>query len=112
MTTAHTEHAEEEERHELFREVNKRIRDLSPDHFDRRALNEWVCECRDMTCSRRVELSLEEFDEIRAHPGRYVMSPGHQLGGRARVVMAHPRFVVVELDGGESTERLALGGSA
>jgi hypothetical protein len=107
MTIEPQEHSDEEQRHRIFREVNERIRNLSPDHFDRQALNEWVCECCDVTCSRRVELSLEEFDEIHAQRGRFLVAPGHEAGGRARVVQSHPRFVVVELARGASTDLVA-----
>ena len=39
----------------------------------------FLCECSDLRCLARVELTLEAYAELRSHPGRYVLAPGHEV---------------------------------
>jgi hypothetical protein len=36
------------------------------------------CECARLGCNQLVELSVREYEEIRAHPRRFVLVPGHE----------------------------------
>jgi hypothetical protein len=47
----------------LFREVNERIDDLLQ-HFDAPERAHFLCECPSWRCTRRVELTREEFEAI------------------------------------------------
>jgi hypothetical protein len=78
---------------ELFREVNEKIVRLnqvfeSPE-------GEFLCECANGMCAARLRLSLDEYEEIRADPRRFVMTPGHERPG-SRVVVVCDRYEVVE----------------
>ena len=64
----------------LYREVNERIEDLNK-RFDA-ALSAgatWVCECADSRCSEPMELTMGEYEELRSHPNRFAVLPGHVL---------------------------------
>jgi hypothetical protein len=36
-----------------------------------------LCECSDTGCFARIELVLEEYEEMRSHPQRYLTVSGH-----------------------------------
>jgi hypothetical protein len=54
------------------------------------------CECARLGCNRLVELSVREYEEIRAHPQRFVVLPGHELPDVEDVVEAGRGYVIVE----------------
>lgn len=60
----------------------------------------FICECADRTCMEIVRLSLDEYEEVRTHPRRFVTAPGHQAlsveAGAGVVVGSHDGFVLVE----------------
>ena len=81
----------------LFREVNARIRELS----ERWDLGEpdliaFVCECSRAGCSDPVELTLAEYENVRASDAHFFVVPGHE-DGRVDdgVVSRTDRFTVV-----------------
>jgi hypothetical protein len=51
-----------------------------------------------MTCSKAVELSIEEYEMIRAEPTRFVVAPGaeHVNPEIERVVQREKRYWIVE----------------
>jgi hypothetical protein len=65
------------------------------------------CECARLGCNQLVELSVREYEEIRAHPRRFVVVLGHQSPDFETVIEARPGYVIVEkLDlAGEVAER-------
>jgi hypothetical protein len=56
----------------LYREVNERIRNM--DYSVSRA--EFVCECAHPECSETIEMSLEEYEEIRRVPSHFLVAAG------------------------------------
>ncbi len=54
------------------------------------------CECARLGCNQLIELSVREYEEVRAHPRRFVVLPGHELQGFETVVEARPGYVIVE----------------
>jgi hypothetical protein len=85
---------------ELYRKVNDKIAELNA-AFDLvlGIQSEWVCECADMHCTRTMELTLAEYEAVRAHPERFVVLPGHVYTDDEAVVEEHGRFVVIEMAG-------------
>jgi hypothetical protein len=81
----------------MFRAINERIRELAA-RFDQ-AENEplaFVCECADETCVERVELTILQYDDIRAILARFVVVPGHEATPLVeRVVYRSDDFVIV-----------------
>jgi hypothetical protein len=78
----------------LFRNVNEEIRDASG-RFEAE-VGEFVCECSDPTCTEHVEVPLEEYEEVRSDPTRFLVRPGHVKGPIERVVSRNHRYTVIE----------------
>jgi hypothetical protein len=82
----------------VFREINERIE-----------AGTWVtsadqplafaCECAALGCNVLVELTVAEYEAVRAHPRRFLLAPGHQLPSIEVVVHSEDRYVVVEKKG-------------
>jgi hypothetical protein len=77
-----------------FRKANERIaakaRELGMD-----SPIPFLCECSDKRCLGRVPLSIEEYDEARAAPQRYLTMAGHEVEG-AFVIEQDENFALAE----------------
>lgn len=82
----------------LFREVNERLREVSQLTGIAEGGLDVVCECGDEACVARIPISLRDYAQVRAHPRRFVVLPGHELGVE-HVVEDRGRYRVVEKDG-------------
>lgn len=78
----------------LFRDVNERIAE-SAERFDADR-TEFVCECADPNCTHRVAATLREYEEVRAEPTTFLVTPGHEHDDIERVVSDRGRFRVVD----------------
>jgi hypothetical protein len=80
----------------VLRDLNERLK-AYPAPLDQQ-FSEWICECADMTCSKSLELTIEEYEMIRAAPTRFVVAPGaeHVNPDIERVVQREKRYWVVE----------------
>jgi hypothetical protein len=78
----------------LFRNVNEGINEASArlDTDDGR----FVCECGDPDCTERIEVPLDEYEAVREHPTRFVVSPGHVKGPVEKVVRRRRGYSVIE----------------
>jgi hypothetical protein len=57
------------------------------------------CECARLDCKRTVELTPAEYEQVRAHPQRFVVLPGHERPEVETVIEATPAYVVVAKGG-------------
>ena len=78
----------------LFRDVNERIRELSAE-WDLSQSAGFVCECADTACSELLDLSLPDYEAIRAASDSFVVLPGHEAPQREQVVARNSRHAVV-----------------
>ena len=81
----------------MFREINERIRELATrfEQVGSEAIA-FVCECADETCVERLSLTVEQYDDVRAIPARFVVVPGHEVTPLVeRVVFRSSTFVIV-----------------
>jgi hypothetical protein len=78
----------------LFRDVNERIAE-SAERFDAHT-TQFVCECADADCTRRLEATLDEYEQVRADGATFMLAPGHHQSDIERVVEERRRFHVVE----------------
>jgi hypothetical protein len=83
----------------LFREINERIAELNEAFEEILPVSEWICECADQACIEPLPLSLEAYEELREHPARFAVRPGHELLEVERVVEEHPEYLIVEKTG-------------
>lgn len=69
----------------------------------------FICECSDLSCTLPISLSLERYREVRAHPARFVLVPGHMDPEIERKVEEGEGFEIVEKigPGREVAERSA-----
>lgn len=84
-------------RQALRRSVNERIR--STIDWTESGSIDVFCECGRIRCADRLQLAIDEFDDVLGTPGWYVVLPGHENGGAERPVNRHEDVVVVERSG-------------
>jgi hypothetical protein len=77
-----------------FREVNERIAENAR-RFES-GVTEFICECADVRCTDRIEVTLEEYERVRADGATFLLAPGHRDASLERVIAQRPRFHVVE----------------
>lgn len=79
----------------MFREINESIeRGQWPGEEDAPA--SFRCECARLGCSELLELSVREYERVRAHPRRFIVLPGHEHEDVETVVENRPGYLVVE----------------
>jgi hypothetical protein len=66
------------------------------------------CECAQLGCNRLLNLTLDEYEHVRAEARRFVVIPGHQLPSVETVLEAHDGYVIVEKRGQAGEEAAAL----
>jgi hypothetical protein len=88
----------------LVREVNERIErlDQSAGFADEDTTFEFLCECGQVnaeggiTCQDRVEMTLQEYEHVRAQDDRFAVVPGHENVALEKIVRRSDRFLVVD----------------
>jgi hypothetical protein len=92
-----------------FREMNERIERANegfPFAFD---VDTWICECTSDACAVRLQLSVEEYEEIRSDGRRFLVAPSkrHVCRDIETVTKHGSRYWVVEKNGqaGKLAER-------
>jgi hypothetical protein len=85
----------------LFREVNDRIEELSENVeaqgiAPEGGLIEFHCECGRDGCTERVQMTVAEYQHVRADNDRFALAPGHETPEMEVVVERGDRFVVVD----------------
>ena len=80
-----------------FRAANERVSDAARE-FEMSDRVPFFCECADPTCLEVVQLSLEQYEEVRRNSRHFINVPGHQAAaqGLAKVVAEHGSYIVVE----------------
>jgi hypothetical protein len=81
----------------LFRGINERVRELKSELADAGpgTLIEFMCECGRSDCVEQVQLTISEYERVRAEPEHFLLKPGHELADVERVLAEGDRFVVV-----------------
>jgi hypothetical protein len=92
----------------LFREVNETVNALEEVNGNERTLHEYFCECADVDCTIRVELTLPEYENARANGTRFILAHGHERLEVERIVFECDRFILVEKVGGGGDEAAKL----
>jgi hypothetical protein len=81
----------------LFREVNRRIRDVNA-AFGSEGPYHLVCECARFECASRIEVAGDVFDTVCGDPDRFLVAPGHDDPEHERVVAGNGVYSVVTLE--------------
>jgi hypothetical protein len=88
----------------LFREVNERVAKLSDSMQTTTELSAFLCECGNASCQERVEMTLEEYDRVRAESTHFAIAPGHEIPDVETVIAKHDRYWVIEKRDDEAAE--------
>jgi hypothetical protein len=78
----------------LFRHVNERIAEAA-ESFDTDQA-QFVCECADANCQHRLEVPLEEYEEVRENGTHFLVAEGHRLPGFEQVVKHRRGYAIVQ----------------
>lgn len=54
------------------------------------------CECAQMGCNKLVLLTLRQYEQVRAHPQRFIVLAGHEVPELETVVDVAEDYVVVQ----------------
>lgn len=54
------------------------------------------CECARLGCDQVIELAIGEYEQVRAHPRRFVVVRGHEVAGEDTLFDSRAGWVVVE----------------
>jgi hypothetical protein len=57
---------------------------------------EFLCECGDARCTHRIDVPIEEYENVRAHPTRFLVRHGHAEPEVEQVVRRRRRYAIVE----------------
>jgi hypothetical protein len=90
---------------QLFREVNEKLRELATPREDLvwNGRTKYLCECGDQACLELLELTLDEYEGLRADHGLRAVVPGHE--SKTDDVMARAqRFHIVSSDSSPSDD--------
>ena len=90
-----------------FRDFNEWISESNGRMGIHQPLHEYICECSDATCRQPIDLSNEEYEEIRSNSNRFAIAPNHEDPELDRVLSQHPRYTTIEKLPGEAA-RLAV----
>jgi hypothetical protein len=55
----------------------------------------FVCECGNLGCSKTVELTISEYEQVRTGFERFLVAPDHQIDPIEDVVEQHGSYLVV-----------------
>jgi hypothetical protein len=81
----------------LFRSVNERIAEAT-ERFDNGDATdaEFLCECGDPACAERLEVPLDEYEQVREDATTFVLDPDHVEADVERIVKHRRDYAVVK----------------
>ena len=92
----------------LFREINERLKEMQETFDVLTDRSEFVCECGNVECTERIEMSLQEYERLRSEPTAFAVVPGHQAEDVEDVVETTPTHLIVRKRGAEATRIMRL----
>lgn len=87
--------------------MNERLEEVNAVFDSMLETAEFVCECADIGCVERIELTLERYEAVRRDPRQFIVKPGHELADEERVVERHDDDYLIVEKIGEAGERAA-----
>jgi hypothetical protein len=83
----------------LFRDVNESVRSVAAVHGTDDHVYEFFCECSNVDCTFQLRATLAEYEGVRAHGDRFLISPSHSLPEIETVVERRDEWWVVQKHG-------------
>jgi hypothetical protein len=84
------------ENEKTFRSANELLADVVEQSSSNASVIPFLCECADDLCFGRVELTSAAYQDVRAHPDRFVIIAGHPQAEREHVVGKLGSYELVE----------------
>jgi hypothetical protein len=78
----------------LFRDVNERIAEAS-ERLETDS-GTFMCECADPACVERLDVPLDEYEDVRADPAQFVLDPDHVRPEVERVMSKGRGYAIVQ----------------
>jgi hypothetical protein len=84
-----------------FRAANERLRTVFAESDDEPpgGAYPFLCECGDRKCTQTVQVPLELYAEVRDHPARFLIVPGHKQLDSETIVDDGDGYEIVEKEG-------------
>ena len=81
----------------VFRLVNEEIEALNIEVQGSTAAGSMdiVCECEDLACAERLDVTIDAYEDVRASPLLFFVTPGHERKDIERVVKTTESYYVV-----------------
>ena len=89
----------------VFRQVNERIEELA-DTFGLGESLDLICECGNAHCTSRIEMSRDQYEQLRSDATTFAVISGHDIRDVEEVVARHRTFDVVRKTA-DDAERIA-----
>ena len=85
----------------LFRQVNEELENLEQHTRITDRTIGIVCECGDLRCRERLEVPIEEYEDVRGDGQLFLVIPGHEIPSTEDIVQRTERYNVVRKREGE-----------
>jgi hypothetical protein len=85
----------------LFRAVNERIEDAASGEAGGQ-LFDVFCECADLDCLERIEISRSNYEQARAEPDLFIVRPGHEQPAIEEMIVETLTYLLVRKTGDAS----------
>jgi hypothetical protein len=92
----------------IFREVNERIERLDQRWGMFEGTVSVVCECGNIGCVERIEMTAADYEAVRLFPTRFLVKPGHVAREGERVIRQSAGCVVIEKFGRDAVDAIRL----
>jgi hypothetical protein len=86
------------ENQSVFRSINERIGELNEGWEALSTVGSWMCECVQLDCTEMVQMTIAEYEAVRADPTHFVVAIGdeHVIEKVEHVIERNDRYWVVE----------------
>lgn len=82
-----------------FRALNERLRDSSGTWQAGEGRLELVCECGDEDCALAIQMTPQEYEQVRSDEAQFAIARGHERPEVEDVIAEHERWTVVRKRG-------------
>jgi hypothetical protein len=88
----------------LFRRVNEQIEALNRTFAAVSRQMTIVCECGHDVCVEQIEMTTDEYEQLRADPTLFAVKPGHEIPDTEQVVARNERYWTASKHEGPAAE--------
>lgn len=76
-------------------------------HLDGHELLAVLCECGDRSCHDPLEMTVDQYEEIRSDPAHFAVLKGHEILECERIILSNDEYLIVEKfgDAGEIADQ-------